>query len=292
MMKAQDVLTVLDIGARGGPDPRWIPLGSSVRIVGIEADPDECARLNQRRFPVECLYLQAALGRADGTEATLHITKQPGCSSLLKPNDEFLRDFPYGDAFTVERTVSLPLTSLDTLCRANDVHPDVIKIDTQGYELEILAGGEDAVASAFLIELEVEFNPLYRDQPLFGDLDAHLRARGFSLLGLRRTAWRRNYDGSSSLGGTVVHGDVLYYREPSREDTTARRRFARALGAYRQLDFVQAMGGQVASQSQPNFFQRQLGRVLAVFRTHRRLRAWLDYGRPSGARDWHDPDFF
>lgn len=286
-----DRLTVLDIGARGGPDPRWLPLGDAVQIVGVEADPEECARLNARSFAVPCRYLQAALGRHDGTQAVLNLTKQPGCSSLLEPNTEFLRAFPYGEAFNVERKVPLSLTSLDTLCRTHDVHADVIKIDTQGYELEILAGGEAAVAEAFLIELEVEFNPLYRDQPLFGDLDGHLRARGFGLLGLRRTAWRRNFEGPTSLGGTVVHGDALFYRLDLPTTAETRRRFAQALFAYRQFDFASTLGLDLPPPGDP-LLQRLVGRLLAPFRSQRQLRAWVDHARPAGARDWHDPDFF
>jgi FkbM family methyltransferase len=287
----RDCLTILDIGARGGPDPRWLPLGDAVQIVGIEADPEECERLNTRSFKVRCRYLQAALGRHDGSQGVLNLTKQRGCSSLLEPNTEFLGAFPYGDAFTVERRVPLSLTSLDTLCRTHDVHADVIKIDTQGYELEILAGGDAAVGGAFLIELEVEFNPLYRDQPLFGDLDAHLRARGFALLGLRRTAWRRNFGGQTSLGGTVVHGDALFYRLDVPKDPAARRRFAQALIAYRQFDFATALG-LAPPPPADRIFQRLTGRLLASFRSQRQLRSWIDHARPPGARDWHDADFF
>jgi FkbM family methyltransferase len=285
------MLTVLDIGARGGPDPRWFPFAQSVKVVGVEADGDECARLNQSRFPVAVQYLEAALGRADGTEGVLHLTRQRGCSSLLEPNHEFLSQFPYGEAFAVERTVPLQLVSLDSLCARHGVTPDVIKIDTQGYELEILRGGERAVASAFLIELEVEFNPLYKQQPLFGDLDAHLRSRGFALLGLRRTAWRRSYDGPSALGGTTVHGDALYYRTQLPQSEDLRRRLAVALTAYRQLDFVRSLGLEAAAPTVP-FLQGLAGRVASRLRPHRHLRAWLDQGRPGGAKDWHDPDFF
>jgi hypothetical protein len=182
--------------------------------------------------------------------------------------------------------VPLQLMSLDSLCARHDVRPDVIKIDTQGYELEILCGGERTIASAFLIELEVEFNPLYKQQPLFGDLDAHLRSRGFGLLGLRRTAWRRSFEGATSLGGTTV-----YYRTQLPTSEAMRQRLGLALTAYRQLDFVRSLGLE-PSVPERSLLQGLAGRVAHRLRPHRRLRAWLDQSRPGGATDWHDPDFF
>jgi hypothetical protein len=234
--------------------------------------------------------LPYALGRSDGQSATLFITSQPGCSSLLKPNVDFISAFPYSSSFAINRTLPVTLMSMDTVCALHDVHPDVIKIDVQGYELAILQGGRSTVRGACLVELEVEFNPLYEGQPLFGDVDAEMRQQGYALLGLRRTAWRRVYDGPSA-GGTIVHGDALYSREPL--DAEQRARFIQALIAYRQLDYARSLGAAIPSMSHHRSLpQRIIGTVIKRWRPHRELRAWLDNARPAGARDWHDPDFY
>ena len=281
------MLTVIDIGARGGFHPRWLALGADVQLIGVDADPDECARLNRLQSPVAARYVPAALGRDDGATATLYCTAQPGCSSLLQPNHAYLSQFPYGrTAFEVRSTLPVVLTRLDTLCARESIAPDVIKIDTQGTELDILRGGEKTLTHASIVELEVEFNPLYVDQPLFGDCDSFLRARTFSLLGLRRTAWRRDQVGA--LGGTVVHGDALWIREPN--DTAAKTRCALALIAYRQRDYARAMGFSVQPYVQ-SLAQRLIGKILPPMGSHREWRAWLDNSRRS-AVDWHDPDFF
>lgn len=277
------LLTILDIGARGGPHHRWTHI-PDVTVIGVDADTEECARLNALTFPVPTRFLAAALGRTRGP-ATLYVTKQPGCSSLLKPNQAYLSQFPYGAAFAVERTVPLTLTRLDDLCAAHAIVPDVIKIDTQGTELDILLGGDIALQHASIVELEVEFNPLYEGQPLFGDCDAFLRELGFTLLGLRRTAWRR--DNVGSQGGTIVHGDALWIREP--DDLEARARFARALTAYHQHDYVAVLG--MPAPDPRSLPQRLVGAILAQITGHREWRGWLDSTRMS-AVDWHDPDFF
>ena len=67
----------------------------------------------------------------------------------------------------------------------------MLKLDVEGAELDVLRGGEGVLAEALVLEVEVELNPLFAGQPLFADVDAHLRERGWALQGLRRTSWRR-----------------------------------------------------------------------------------------------------
>jgi hypothetical protein len=59
--------------------------------------------------------------------------------------------------------------------------PDYVKLDVQGGELAVLQHGAETLAQALVLEVEVEFLPIYRDQPLFGDIENLLRQRGFVL---------------------------------------------------------------------------------------------------------------
>src|SRR5688572_21277399 len=92
------VLTVLDIGARDGMHRRW--QGLPVERVGIEADPDECARLNANG-PTR--YLPYAVGGQDSGTASFSVTTGPGCSSLMTPNEPVIRPFSAARSFTVTR---------------------------------------------------------------------------------------------------------------------------------------------------------------------------------------------
>src|SRR5262249_24052118 len=56
-----------------------------------------------------------------------------------------------------------------------------LKLDTQGSELSIMRGGERALATCSLVDIEVEFNPIYQRQALFCDVDRFLCDRGFVL---------------------------------------------------------------------------------------------------------------
>jgi hypothetical protein len=57
----------------------------------------------------------------------------------------------------------------------------LLKIDVQGAEILVLRGAVQRLKSALVVHTEVEFVPLYKDQPLFADVDAHLRSQGFLL---------------------------------------------------------------------------------------------------------------
>jgi hypothetical protein len=58
---------------------------------------------------------------------------------------------------------------------------DFLKVDAQGYELEIMHHGTTTLSNTLVIECETEFVPLYKDQPLFGDVQCFLRDQGFML---------------------------------------------------------------------------------------------------------------
>ena len=58
---------------------------------------------------------------------------------------------------------------------------DFMKIDVQGGELDILRHGVNTLGNVTVVQLEVEFVPVYKDQPLFGDLQVFLRDQGFQL---------------------------------------------------------------------------------------------------------------
>ena len=98
-----------------------------------------------------------------------------------------------------------------------------------------------------MLDVEVEFNSLFRGQPLFADVDTHVREHGWRLLGLRRVAWRRPAgvaSGGSGYGGQLVSADALYFNARAlREGLDLKQMLKLALifSAYRQHDFARAL---------------------------------------------------
>lgn len=284
-MSDADRVVLVDIGARDGIDRRWMPFVGNLSIFAFEPDPVECDRLNDIEHDYRITYLPYALGAVQEEKRTLHITRQPGCSSLLMPNTELLSGFEYGKQLEVVRQVEVAVNRLDSIL---EVSPDVIKIDTQGTELEILEGSEELLSNVTAIEVEVEFVEMYKDQPLFADVDSFLRSHGFFLRGLRRDFWRNSARVDQPFGGQLMHGDALYLRQ----SLLASKKGFLILAAYRQYDLLANLGGTHFIPSQ-KLFERIVRRLISLLPySNRDFRRTVDWARSGKATDWHDSDFF
>jgi FkbM family methyltransferase len=173
-------LVVVDVGCRWGFEKKWEALGSQVQLIGFDADAAECEALRQQ--PGDGVrYVAASLGAAPGP-ARLFLTREPACSSLYPPDPVLIAERPELACTSLASTVEVELTTLDAWAAEAGVRSvDVLKLDTQGAELDILRGAEQLLGSVRALEVEVELNPLYRGQPLFGDVDRFLRERGYVL---------------------------------------------------------------------------------------------------------------
>ena len=214
-------LTVLDIGARGGLDNRWTPFLSSINAILAEPDPEEAARLGaalKAKGFLDVRVIPKALGSRQG-QATLNLTRNPECSSLYPPNHDWLARFPDADRLRVVREIPIELDTLDAQIQAigwGQKTCDYLKIDVQGYELEVLRGAAKSLESCLAVEAEVSFQPIYAGQPLFPEIDAYLTQRGFQLLDLERIFWRRKeVPLEINSRNQVIWANVLYFRDPA-----------------------------------------------------------------------------
>ena len=212
---AKTALFYIDIGARGGPPSHWLKLARQMNDLCFEPDPAEAEalRLVFNRTPdFRGAVSECALGATSGS-ATLYLTHSRPCSSLLKPNSDLLNTFVHRDLFRVEQELSLQTGTLDAELQRLGSVGDFIKIDVQGYELEVLKGGEQAVSNSIGCELEVSFIEIYKNQPLFAEVDQWMRARDFFLADLERFWWRRSVAPAEiQRRGTLAYGNAVYLK--------------------------------------------------------------------------------
>ncbi|MDO9710123.1 FkbM family methyltransferase [Paracraurococcus lichenis] len=173
-------IRVVDIGANpidGEPPYAGMLRAGEAEVVGFEPNPAALAALEARRGPLE-RYLPHAVG--DGRRHRLHLCQAPGMTSLLEPDPQVLslfHGFPdWGRVLAVEEVGTV---RLDDVPEAAGV--DLLKLDIQGAELMVLQHARARLAEAVVVQAEVEFLPLYRDQPLFSELELYLRGRGYRL---------------------------------------------------------------------------------------------------------------
>jgi FkbM family methyltransferase len=174
-------LVLIDVGARWGTPKQWDALTDHAQIIGFEPDLIEVERLNAQA-PPNVTYLPVALGETSSTSTNLYMTQQPACSSIYPPIATLYEQYPALSEIRPERIMEVTTHSLDNVLSLRGIPAiDAIKLDTQGSELDILRGSRGALKNCSMIDVEVEFNPIYQGQPLFCDVDRFLRDEGFVL---------------------------------------------------------------------------------------------------------------
>jgi FkbM family methyltransferase len=206
-------LIMLDVGARWGLQRPWNQYPNEfIQYYGFDADQEECDRLNQSIKTKNVRYIPAALSDENSLE-TLHITHEPGRSSIYKPNVELLNKFYDGEGFKVASQLKIETTTLNQVILDYNINPDFIKLDTQGAELRIIKGGDKIMDRVLGFEIEVEFLEFYKKQPLFSDVDKYMKSSGFELYDLNRYwAKRRTMGPDHSNRGQIAFCDAIYLR--------------------------------------------------------------------------------
>jgi len=236
------------------------------QVTGVEPNAAECARLQGRKGPYQ--YLPVFLG--NGARATFHVTRYPGCSSLLKPNPDLIDKFMTigcadpGGNFHVQRTEAVETVRLDDL--GPDISVDYLKIDVQGYELEIMRHGTTKLSHAVVIETEVEFVPIYWEQPLLGDIQCFLRDHGFVLHKLIDIAGRpfRPFSPPNPFlpVSQVLWADAIFVRDFTRLDKYTDDGLLKAVAVldlvYGSYDLAALLLGEFDRRSQSRLRERYL----------------------------------
>jgi len=167
---------IYDIGAAEGA---WAQRASKIwpnaRIVGFEPNESRVPALEATRATLPNFsYQRCLLGATSGEIEYVDSRDQ---TSLF-------------DRAATGPKVTAPMLTLDSLLTGKVIPaPSFMKLDVQGYELEILKGGQLALATAQAVLLEVSVYHLSPEMPLVLDVLNYMQAHGFvwyDILGLLR----------------------------------------------------------------------------------------------------------
>ncbi|MEO5362100.1 MAG: FkbM family methyltransferase [Magnetococcus sp. DMHC-8] len=240
-------IKVTDVGANPIDDlPPYKSLLAAglAEVVGFEPSPAALATLNQHKGPHEH-YLPHAVG--DGQRHTLRYCQAPGMTSLLAPNPDVLNlfhGFPdWGKVVAEEEVATVRLDDV-----AETVGTDLLKMDIQGASLMALEHARARLADVLVVHTEVEFLPMYKDQPLFAEVDRLLRQHGFMVHRfypdtVSRTVQPLLVNNSPYTGfSQLFWADAIFIRDITRLDLLSDRQLlAMALilhDCYQSLDVV------------------------------------------------------
>lgn len=198
---------VFDVGANIGQFATNLRKeGYPGRIVSFEPQPDAHAGLTERcaRDPNWVAHDRSALGAAPGT-AEMNVSGNSVSSSL---RDLLPIHVEVAPASAYVGTVETPVATLDAVAgRYLDGAKGVfLKVDTQGYEGEVLDGAEQTLAAIDGVQLELSMLPLYEGQALWLELSERLFDAGFVL-------WQIRPEGFSPITGRTLWFDGVFVKE-------------------------------------------------------------------------------
>jgi FkbM family methyltransferase len=175
------VSTVFDVGAnRGQTALELLTHCPTAHIFSFEPHPNTFAQLlttigTRPNFTAT----NTALGATPGTlPMTIY---DLDCVNTLRPG------FHATGRFQATDSIDVPVTTLDLFCATHAIATiDLLKIDTEGFDLMVLHGARDLLARRSITFVYVEFN----DLDITGDdsgssllaIDAHLRPFGFRFI--------------------------------------------------------------------------------------------------------------
>jgi FkbM family methyltransferase len=144
-----------------------------------------------------CQWLLAGAGAEDG-ELPLGLPGDLVGSSFLPASG--------ADPVCIPQRV-VPVVAIDSLVKRGTIAiPDVVKVDVQGYELEVLRGARCLFGHTAAFILETSLFEFLSGQPLLHDVVSFMAERGYVLYDIPHTS-RRPFDGS------LAQADLCFVRK-------------------------------------------------------------------------------
>ncbi len=169
---------ILDCGANVGQMARsFRHLYESADIYSFEPVAQCFSELEKACAEIGAKPVKKAVSDHDGV-TKINLTTSPECHSLLG----YEASNPCEKYTWIVDEEEVDVCSLDNWCVQNNIDTesiDIIKLDIQGAELQALRGATKILKSAKMVLAEVSFVPLYKDSPLYGEVDAFMAQAGY-----------------------------------------------------------------------------------------------------------------
>ena len=209
MLRTHNVNLIFDVGANAG---QFGVLLREIEFDGkiISFEPLSDARENllniSRNDPMWQIALQTAIGEENG-EIEIQIAGNSHSSSVLDMLDTHVRAAPDSKYIGKEKVALRKLDSIaPDYMDSNSIA--FIKIDTQGYETQVMNGAKKLMSQIVGLQVEISLVPLYKGQCLFDEMLKKLKNDGFEL-------WSISTVFSDPNTAQLLQVDATFFRTPS-----------------------------------------------------------------------------
>ena len=209
MLRTHNVNLIFDVGANAGQFGVLLrEIGFDGKIVSFEplSDARESLQNISRNDPLWQIALQTAIGEENG-EIEIQIAGNSQSSSVLDMLDTHVRAAPDSKYIGKEKVA---LRTLDSIAPdymdSNSIA--FIKIDTQGYETQVMNGAKKLMSQIVGLQVEISLVPLYKGQCLFDEMLKKLKNDGFEL-------WSISTVFSDPNTAQLLQVDATFFRTPS-----------------------------------------------------------------------------
>lgn len=162
-----------DIGANIGFYTWLIRQYPSVtQVVMFEPDPTNFALINdtiRKNSILDCRPMNVALSDQSGT-TTFLLDRASGATGSLEATSQQENKYSLHHAYKMTETIAISTATIDSLIAEGLPSPEFMKIDVEGAEHLVLAGGENCLTSA---------KPVLIVETSNTDLVRHLRNKGY-----------------------------------------------------------------------------------------------------------------
>lgn len=172
-------LVIFDAGSHHGESIKeCLDLFPESHVYAFEADRENYQVAHSRFSKDPRVTINNFAIGAVGGEVELYKNNYSATHSLLPFDESVINRWADANDFVQTQVVKVEQVAIDDFCRCEGIAEiDILKMDIQGGELMAIQGAHAMLASQNIkcIFSEVEFRPLYKDQPLFWEISNRLR---------------------------------------------------------------------------------------------------------------------
>ena len=203
-----EINKLLDVGANVGQySLEMRRIGFNKKIISFEPLKNAYEKLKEAASKDKNWVVNNyALGN-ENVESLINVSGNSASSSILNMLPEHIKRAPESKYIAKENIVIKKLDSIfENLFEAGD--NIMLKIDTQGFEKNVILGAENILSKIRIIQLEMSVVPLYENEILFTEMINFLDSKGFELFSLEKGFSDKKTGKLLQLDGTFVNKKI------------------------------------------------------------------------------------